>query len=74
VGVTGVLENACVLKELNDARKIRLKIIECFEIASNPNTSLQEKESLLRFVIVGAGTFKFQVVRTNRDRSSSGNK
>lgn len=48
VGVTGVKENACLLKELSDARQIRLRIIECFEIAANPNTSLQERE---RFII-----------------------
>lgn len=55
MGVPGVQENALFLKELRDARWIRYKIIECFEHASTPNVSEQERERLLRFVIVGAG-------------------
>lgn len=54
-GIPGVQEHALFLKELRDARWIRERIIECFEHASSPNVSLQERERLLRFCIVGAG-------------------
>jgi NADH:ubiquinone reductase (non-electrogenic) len=55
MGVKGVKEYANFMKELGDARAIRQKIISCFERANNPSTPIQEKERLLRFVIVGAG-------------------
>ena len=54
-GIPGVEENALFLKELDDARKIRRKIIENFERAAVPGTSDEEKERLLHFVVVGGG-------------------
>jgi NADH:ubiquinone reductase (non-electrogenic) len=53
--IPGVQENTYFLKELDDARKIRQKIIECFERASIPGTSGEERSKLLNFVIVGGG-------------------
>ncbi|EAL72402.2 hypothetical protein DDB_G0270104 [Dictyostelium discoideum AX4] len=54
-GIKGVEENANFLKELHHAREIRQKIIECFERASLPDVSTEERERLLSFVIVGGG-------------------
>jgi len=53
--IPGVKEHAHFLKELHHARKIRSRIIECFEIASLPSTSVEEKRRLLHFVVVGGG-------------------
>lgn len=54
-GIKGVEENCFFLKELKDARNIRQKIIACFEQASNPSLSLNQKKELLHFVVVGGG-------------------
>ncbi|KAF2077850.1 hypothetical protein CYY_000812 [Polysphondylium violaceum] len=54
-GIPGVEKYAHFLKELDQARTIRKKIIECFEFASLPDCSVQERERLLSFVVVGGG-------------------
>ena len=53
--IEGVNEYALFLKELSDARKIRTKVIDCFENASLPGLSEEEKRSYLRFVVCGGG-------------------
>ena len=47
--------NVFFLKHLWDARKIRSRLIECFERASNPDLSSDERKRLLTFVVVGGG-------------------
>lgn len=54
-GVPGVAENALFLKKLSDARKIRRRICACFERAALPFCTDEDRESLLRFVVVGGG-------------------
>lgn len=54
-GTKGVKENAFFMKDVGDARRIRKRILECFEIASLPTTSDQLRDQLLRFAIVGGG-------------------
>lgn len=54
-GVPGVEEHALFLKELSDARAIRHRVIECFERASRPGISPEERSRLLHFVVVGGG-------------------
>jgi NADH:ubiquinone reductase (non-electrogenic) len=54
-GVPGVQEYAMFLKELPDARAIRHRVIECFERASRPGSSPEERSRLLHFVVVGGG-------------------
>ena len=54
-GIPGVYEHAMFLKELADARKIRGKIIDNFERASAPGMPREERERILRFVVVGGG-------------------
>ena len=54
-GTKGVKENAFFMKDVGDARRIRKRILECFEIASLPTTSDKLREQLLRCAIVGGG-------------------
>jgi NADH dehydrogenase len=54
-GTPGVKENAFFLKDVGDARRIRQRLLDCFEIASSPNTSEQMKKCLLNFAVVGGG-------------------
>ncbi|KAJ0946654.1 putative NADH:ubiquinone reductase (non-electrogenic) [Helianthus annuus] len=51
----GVEENCLYLKEVEDAQKIRRKVIDCFEKASLPNVSDDERKRMLQFVVVGGG-------------------
>ncbi|KAM7214322.1 hypothetical protein V8F06_010307 [Rhypophila decipiens] len=53
-GVKG-LENCHFLKDINDARQIRNKVIQNLEIACLPTTSDDERKRLLSFVISGGG-------------------
>ena len=53
-GVPG-LENAFHLKDIEDARSIRSRILDNLEIAALPTTSPEERERLLSFVISGGG-------------------
>lgn len=43
------------MKDVGDARRIRKRVLECFEIASLPTTSEKLREQLLRFAVVGGG-------------------
>jgi NADH:ubiquinone reductase (non-electrogenic) len=54
-GIHGVKEYAYFLREVSDARKIRIKVIDCFEIASLPGLSDEDKKHLLSFVVCGGG-------------------
>ncbi|RWR86007.1 External alternative NADPH-ubiquinone oxidoreductase B2, mitochondrial [Cinnamomum micranthum f. kanehirae] len=51
----GVTENCHFLKEVEDAQKIRRSVMDCFERASLPNLSDEERNKQLQFVIVGGG-------------------
>lgn len=54
-GTPGVRENAFFLKDVVDARKIRKRILECFETAALPTTSDKLRDQLLNFAVVGGG-------------------
>ncbi|KZF24722.1 FAD/NAD(P)-binding domain-containing protein [Xylona heveae TC161] len=54
-GIKGVKENAFFLKDVGDARRIRRRILECFETASLPTTSDKMRRQLLNFAVVGGG-------------------
>lgn len=54
-GIEGVNEFAYFLREVSDARKIRNKVIDCFENASIPNLDTSERKDFLRFVVCGGG-------------------
>ncbi|GJM97645.1 hypothetical protein PR202_ga14585 [Eleusine coracana subsp. coracana] len=51
----GVMEHCYFLKEVEDAQKIRRSVLDCFEKASLPNISEEEKRKTLHFVIIGGG-------------------
>ncbi|KAK3017943.1 hypothetical protein RJ639_005222 [Escallonia herrerae] len=51
----GVVENAHFLKEIEDAQRIRRTVIDCFERASLPSVSEEERKRILHFVVVGGG-------------------
>jgi NADH dehydrogenase len=51
----GVKENAYFLKDVGDARKIRNRILSCFETAALPTISDELKRVLLNFAVVGGG-------------------
>ncbi|KAJ6481786.1 NDE1, mitochondrial external NADH dehydrogenase [Mycena sanguinolenta] len=54
-GVPGVKEHAHFLKDVKDARAIRIRILECFEQAMQPTISDSDRRNLLNFCIVGGG-------------------
>ena len=54
-GTKGVKDHAFFMKDVGDARRIRKRVLECFEIASLPTTSEKLRAQLLRFAIVGGG-------------------
>ncbi|CAL5344886.1 hypothetical protein CsSME_00032154 [Camellia sinensis var. sinensis] len=51
----GVEENCHFLKEVEDAQRIRRTVIDCFERASLPTLTDEERKRILQFVIVGGG-------------------
>lgn len=51
----GVREHAYFLKDVGDARKIRNRMLQCFETAALPTTSEKMKKQLLSFAVVGGG-------------------
>ncbi|KAL4628810.1 hypothetical protein ACB092_05G264900 [Castanea dentata] len=51
----GVEEHCHFLKEVEDAQRIRRTVIDCFERASLPNVSEEERKRILHFAIVGGG-------------------
>ncbi|KAK9843346.1 hypothetical protein WJX74_010709 [Apatococcus lobatus] len=54
-GVPGVKEYCHFLKDMEGAKRIRQRINNCFELASLPDTTPDERKRLLSFVIVGGG-------------------
>jgi NADH dehydrogenase FAD-containing subunit len=54
-GTPGVKEHAFFLKDVGDARRIRNRILACFEGAALPTTSDEMRRQLLNFAIVGGG-------------------
>ncbi|OAD81122.1 hypothetical protein PHYBLDRAFT_154025 [Phycomyces blakesleeanus NRRL 1555(-)] len=54
-GIPGVKEYGHFLKDVNDARRIRKRVIECFEYASQSGLTSKQKEDRLHFVVVGGG-------------------
>ncbi|GJR32235.1 external alternative NAD(P)H-ubiquinone oxidoreductase B1, mitochondrial-like protein [Tanacetum coccineum] len=51
----GVKEYCHFLKEVEDAQKIRMSVIDCFEKAILPDLTEEERRINLHFVIVGGG-------------------
>lgn len=54
-GIPGVRENSCFLKEIDDAQRIRKKIMDCIETAAFKGQDPDEIDRLLHMVVVGGG-------------------
>ncbi|KAM0665399.1 hypothetical protein ACQRIT_006254 [Beauveria bassiana] len=54
-GTEGVAQYASFLRDVGDARAIRLKVLTAFEKADLPSTTDAERGELLNFAIVGGG-------------------
>lgn len=54
-GIEGVPEHANFLRDVGDARAIRLRILQIIETANLPTTTDAERARLLHFVVVGGG-------------------
>ncbi|KAM3563750.1 hypothetical protein MY1884_001114 [Beauveria asiatica] len=54
-GTEGVAQYASFLRDVGDARDIRLKVLTAFEKADLPSTTDAERGELLNFAIVGGG-------------------
>lgn len=53
--IEGADKYAYFLREVSDARKIRIKVIDCFENASLPGLTESEIRNYLRFIVCGGG-------------------
>lgn len=51
----GVRENAMFFKDVGDAKRVKRRVLESFELASMPHTSTEMKRWLLHFAIIGGG-------------------
>ncbi|KAJ4145336.1 hypothetical protein LMH87_004191 [Akanthomyces muscarius] len=54
-GIEGVAQHANFLRDVGDARDIRLKVLTAFERADLPSTTDAQRRELLSFAIVGGG-------------------
>ncbi|OQR90606.1 NADH-ubiquinone oxidoreductase [Achlya hypogyna] len=54
-GLPGVEEHAFFLKEVHHARAIRQRILENFELATQPGVTEAVQRQLLHFIVVGGG-------------------
>ncbi|KAH7081826.1 pyridine nucleotide-disulfide oxidoreductase-domain-containing protein [Paraphoma chrysanthemicola] len=54
-GTPGVREHAYFLKDVGDARKIRNRLLACFEGAALPTATDEMRRQLLNFAVVGGG-------------------
>ncbi len=52
-GVPGVQKYCYFMKEVEDTVGLRKRISECFELASLPGSSEEERRGVLNFVVVG---------------------
>ncbi|BGP56767.1 hypothetical protein JCM8202v2_004397 [Rhodotorula sphaerocarpa] len=54
-GIEGAQEHSFMLKDADDAQKVRTRILECFELASQPTLTDAERKGQLHFAVVGGG-------------------
>jgi NADH dehydrogenase FAD-containing subunit len=66
-GIPGVREHCNFLKQVEDARRIRTAIVNCFERANLPDMSDEEREKNLTFAVIGAGPTGIEFAAELRD-------
>ncbi|KAL4895744.1 pyridine nucleotide-disulfide oxidoreductase-domain-containing protein [Aspergillus ambiguus] len=63
----GVRQNAMFFKDIGDARRVKRRVRECFELAVLPTTDPDTRKCLLHFAIVGAGPTGTELAASLRD-------
>lgn len=63
----GVRHNAMFFKDIGDARRVKRRVRECFELAVLPTTTPDMRKWLLHFAIVGAGPTGTELAASLRD-------
>lgn len=66
-GTPGVRENAMFFKDIGDAKRVKRRVRECFELAVLPTTTKEMQKHLLSFAIVGAGPTGIELAASLRD-------
>jgi NADH dehydrogenase FAD-containing subunit len=66
-GIPGVREHCNFLKQIEDARRIRTAIVNCFERANLPGMSDEERINNLTFAVIGAGPTGIEFAAELRD-------
>ncbi|GMH84267.1 hypothetical protein TL16_g09872 [Triparma laevis f. inornata] len=66
-GIPGVLSNCNFLKSIEDARRIRTGIVNCFERAGLPGLNDKQIKDTLTFAIIGAGPTGVEFASELRD-------
>lgn len=66
-GIPGVEEFCSFLKQIDDARTIRKKLVNLFEQANYPGQSPEKIKELLTFAVIGAGPTGVEFVGELRD-------
>ncbi|KAJ5917277.1 hypothetical protein N7466_010831 [Penicillium verhagenii] len=66
-GTPGVKENAFFFKDIGDAKRVKRRVRECFELAVLPTTSPEMRKWLLHWAIVGAGPTGVELAASLRD-------
>lgn len=66
-GTPGVRENAMFFKDIGDAKRVKRRVRECFELAVLPTTTKEMQKHLLNFAIVGAGPTGIELAASLRD-------
>jgi NADH dehydrogenase FAD-containing subunit len=66
-GIPGVREYCNYLKQVEDARRIRTSIVNCFERANLPSLSEEERRNNLTFCVIGAGPTGIEFAAELRD-------
>ncbi len=66
-GIPGVREYCCFLKQVEDAKRVRTAIVNCFERANLPNLNEEQKKAVLTFAVIGAGPTGVEFASELRD-------
>jgi len=66
-GIPGVREYCCFMRQVEDSRRVRNGIVNCFERANLPGLTDEEREQNLTFCVIGAGPTGIEFAAELRD-------
>lgn len=66
-GIPGVREHCCFLKQIEDARRVRTSIVNCFERSNLPGLTDEARRNNLTFAVIGAGPTGVEFASELRD-------